>query len=172
MERAKNGVGLIIPGITCVKSLMGNKWLYQSEKMFMLSLIHIYMDIFYDKIVTGQWGIIGMLIICAIPTALLLVVLSRKMALKVRKMNQLLDSQEETNYNLNSIENGIQMLVEANEQKEKENLQLKKTRFIRNFIRNDFKNQEEVLQESEKVFMEIKNSEYLTVLLLSLIHIS
>lgn len=106
-----------------------------------------------------------MLIICAIPTALLLVVLSRKMALKVRKMNQLLDSQEETNYNLNSIENGIQMLVEANEQKEKENLQLKKTRFIRNFIRNDFKNQEEVLQESEKVSMEIKNSEYLTVLL-------
>ena len=60
-----------------------------------------------------------MLIICAIPTALLLVVLSRKMALKVRKMNQLLDSQEETNYNLNSIENGIQMLVEANEQKGK-----------------------------------------------------
>ena len=123
------------------------------------------MDIFYDKIVTGQWGIIGMLIICAIPTALLLVVLSRKMALKVRKMNQLLDSQEETNYNLNSIENGIQMLVEANEQKEKENLQLKKTRFIRNFIRNDFKNQEEVLQESEKVSIEIKNTEYLTVLL-------
>lgn len=35
VERAKNGVGLIIPGITCVKSLMGNKWLYQSEKMFM-----------------------------------------------------------------------------------------------------------------------------------------
>ena len=31
VERAKNGVGLIIPGITCVKSLMGNKWLDQSE---------------------------------------------------------------------------------------------------------------------------------------------
>ena len=46
------------------------------------------MDIFYDKIVTGQWGIIGMLIICAIPTVLLLVVLSRKMALKVRPMNK------------------------------------------------------------------------------------
>lgn len=123
------------------------------------------MDIFYDKIVTGQWGIIGMLIVCAIPTALFLVVFSRKMALKVRKMNQLLDSQEETNYNLNSIENGIQLLVEANEQKEKENLQLKKTRFIRNFIRNDFKNQEEVIQASWKASMEIENSVYLTVLL-------
>lgn len=123
------------------------------------------MDIFYDKIVTGQWGIIGMLIVCAIPTALFLVVFSRKMALKVRKMNQLLDSQEETNYNLNSIENGIQLLVEANEQKEKENLQLKKTRFIRNFIRNDFKSQEEVIQASWKASMEIENSVYLTVLL-------
>lgn len=71
-------------------------------------------------------------------------------------MNQLLDSQEETNYNLSSIESGIQMLVEANEQKEKENLQLKKTRFVRNFIRNDFKSREEVLQAAQKASIEIE----------------
>ena len=81
-------------------------------------------------------------------------------------MNQLLDSQEETNYNLSSIESGIQMLVEANEQKEKENLQLKKTRFVRNFIRNDFKSREEVLQAAqEKASIEIENTMYLAVLL-------
>lgn len=35
VERAKNGIGLIIPGITCVKSAIGGKWLYKNEKMFM-----------------------------------------------------------------------------------------------------------------------------------------
>lgn len=83
----------------------------------------------------------------------------------MKKMNQLLDSQEETNYNLSSIESGIQMLVEANEQKEKENLQLKKTRFVRNFIRNDFKSREEVLQAAQKASIEIENTMYLAVLL-------
>ena len=123
------------------------------------------MDVFYDKIVTGQWGIIALLIVCAIPAALFIMVFSRRMAAKVKKMNQLLDSQEETNYNLSSIESGIQMLVEANEQKEKENLQLKKTKFIRNFIRNDFKSREEVLQAAGKASIEIENTMYLAVLL-------
>lgn len=123
------------------------------------------LDVFYNKIVTGQWGIIALLIVCAIPAALFIMVFSRRMAAKVKKMNQLLDSQEETNYNLSSIESGIQMLVEANEQKEKENLQLKKTRFIRNFIRNDFKSREEVLEAAGKAAMEIENTMYLAVLL-------
>ena len=35
LEKAQNDVGLIIPGITCVRSFIGNKWLYQNEKMFM-----------------------------------------------------------------------------------------------------------------------------------------
>ena len=123
------------------------------------------MEVFYDKIVTGQWGIIVLLSVCAIPAAFFIMVFSRRMAAKVKKMNQLLDSQEETNYNLSSIESGIQMLVEANEQKEKENLQLKKTRFVRNFIRNDFKSWEEVLQAAQKASIEIENTMYLAVLL-------
>ena len=59
VERAKNGVGLIIPGITCVKSLMGNKWLYQSEKMFMgpihdlMEEIHGYGSKFFLQIGAG-----------------------------------------------------------------------------------------------------------------------
>lgn len=102
-----------------------------------------------------------LLSVCAIPAAFFIMVFSRRMAAKVKKMNQLLDSQEETNYNLSSIESGIQMLVEANEQKEKENLQLKKTRFVRNFIRNDFKSREEVLQAAQKASIEIENTMYL-----------
>ncbi len=35
INRASNEVGCIIPGITCVKSVIGGKWLYDNEKLFM-----------------------------------------------------------------------------------------------------------------------------------------
>ena len=35
IERAKSGVGLMIPGMVAIKSFAGNKWLYQNEKLFM-----------------------------------------------------------------------------------------------------------------------------------------
>ncbi|MDO4276475.1 MAG: FAD-dependent oxidoreductase [Eubacteriales bacterium] len=59
LERARSGVGLIIPGITCVKSMMGNKWLYQNEKMFMgpvkdlMDEIHQYGTKFFLQIGAG-----------------------------------------------------------------------------------------------------------------------
>ena len=42
---------------------------------------------------------------------------------------------------------------------------MKKTRFVRNFIRNDFKSREEVLQAAQKASIEIENTMYLAVLL-------
>ena len=34
IERAKNNVGLIIPGIAPIKDTLGGRWLWQNEKMF------------------------------------------------------------------------------------------------------------------------------------------
>ena len=34
IEKAKNNVGLIIPGIAPIKSTFMNQWLYQNKKMF------------------------------------------------------------------------------------------------------------------------------------------
>ena len=34
IERAKNNVGLIIPGIAPIKDTMGGRWLWQNKKMF------------------------------------------------------------------------------------------------------------------------------------------
>lgn len=59
LERAKHEVGLIIPGITCVKSMMSNKWLYQNEEMFMgpikdlMDEIHQYDTKFFLQIGAG-----------------------------------------------------------------------------------------------------------------------
>ncbi len=122
------------------------------------------MEIFHDKIVTEQWGIIAILILCAFPAGLLIMILSRRLAGRVRKLNQMLDSQEEANYHLSSIESGIQMLVESNEQKEQESLQLKKTRFIRNFVQSDFQDEEEAAKAAADASI-MTGKEYVVVLL-------
>ena len=38
LERARNNVGLIIPGIVTVKSAIGGKWLHKSGKKFIKEL--------------------------------------------------------------------------------------------------------------------------------------
>ena len=45
MERAKNNVGLIIPGIAPIKDLIGRRWLYENKKMF--KELKVYMEEFH-----------------------------------------------------------------------------------------------------------------------------
>ena len=42
LERAKNNVGLIIPGIAPIKDLIGRRWLYENKKMF--KELNVYME--------------------------------------------------------------------------------------------------------------------------------
>ena len=42
LERARNNVGLIIPGIAPLKDTIGNRWLYQNKKMF--KELKVFMD--------------------------------------------------------------------------------------------------------------------------------
>ena len=34
LGRAQDGVGLVLPGMQCVRDTMGRRWLYQNKKMF------------------------------------------------------------------------------------------------------------------------------------------
>ena len=34
LSRAKDGVGLVLPGMQCVRDTMGKRWLYQNKQMF------------------------------------------------------------------------------------------------------------------------------------------
>ena len=45
LRRAKNNVGLIIPGIAPIKDLIGRRWLYENKKMF--KDLKVYMDEFH-----------------------------------------------------------------------------------------------------------------------------
>lgn len=45
VERAKANVGLMIPGVTAVKGMMGHSWLYESEDLFMGPIRNLMDDI-------------------------------------------------------------------------------------------------------------------------------
>lgn len=91
LERAKNGVGLIIPGITCVKSMMGNKWLYQNEQMFLgpvkelMDAIHQYDAKFFLQLGAGFGRVLVM-------QEMLKKAMTGKILGKVTGMNKLLSA--------------------------------------------------------------------------------
>ncbi len=110
------------------------------------------MGIFYDKIMTQQWGIILLLLICSIPASFIIVSLSRNLMGKVKGINILLNDEEESYYNISNIESGIRMLVENSRETEKESASLRRTKFLINFIRSEYpdrKSMEEMAHKAE-----------------------
>ncbi len=122
------------------------------------------MEVFHSKFMSEQWGIILLVLVCLIPACLVLGVGSRKVMHKVKNLNALLNN-EEVNYDLNSIENGIQTLVMTHKESEKENLPLRKTRFIRNLIRGGYADKSEALAEAYKAELNIDYKLFLVVLI-------
>lgn len=120
-------------------------------------------SVFADKIKTEQWVVLLLMLVCVSTTFFIIMLASRRVIKKVKGLNQLLN--EDSWYDLNSIENGIQTLVMTKKESEKESLTLKKTRFIRNFIRGDFANREEAVLEARKAELNIDYEKYVVVLL-------
>lgn len=118
---------------------------------------------FHDKFKSEQWKIISLLLMCAIPATFAIVVISGNIMRKIRSLNTLLN--EEDFYNLNSIESGIQTLVMNHQAVEAESKLLKKTKFIRNFIRNDFKYRNDAIEEAHNAGLQIDYKSYVVILM-------
>ncbi|MCD7862539.1 MAG: helix-turn-helix domain-containing protein [Lachnospiraceae bacterium] len=101
------------------------------------------LQFFRAKVVSGQWGIIFLLIVCIFPAMILILVFSRYVASSVRNLNRMLNP-EESSYNFEDIESGIQMLVETNVRQEQQNLEARKSQFASEFFRGSFANEEKV----------------------------
>jgi len=123
------------------------------------------MSVFYNKIWTGQWGILFVLLICSIPASLAIVTLSLRLSRKVRAINVLLNEDDEHYYDLENIESGIRTLVEQNREAGKENLSLRRTRFINNFVRNDFENREKTIAAGARAGLNV-DLDYYTIVLM------
>lgn len=121
------------------------------------------MDVFYSKMRMERGTIFLLLLICLLPAIALVMLASRGFIKKVRNLNQLLN--EDSYYDLNSIEKGIQSLVMIHSESERENLILKKTRFIRNFSRGDFLVREDAGEQAKAAELNINYAQYAIVLL-------
>lgn len=121
------------------------------------------MSVFHDRFMSSQWGIIFMMLICAIPATFAIVIWSDKIMKRVRNLNLLLN--DEANYDLGSIENGIQTLVTSHKESEKESLYLKKTRFVRDFIRGSFSQREDAVEAAQKSGLHIDYRQFLVLLI-------
>lgn len=119
------------------------------------------MSIFYDKVMAEQWGIVLIILICAIPAAFAITLASGSVMRRVKRMNLLLN---EEGYNLDSIESGIQLLVTNYRDTEKESQSLKKTRFISDFVRGSYASRQEAIAAAQECGLNINYKLYLAVL--------
>lgn len=96
------------------------------------------MSVFTDNLRTHSWGIAVLLILCCLPTVMLIGYLSRRMLGGVKNINLLLSEDEEDVYALDNIEMGIRKLVNRSQSMKEDQLSLRKSRFIRNFVQSEY----------------------------------
>lgn len=123
------------------------------------------MKVYHDKVMTEQWTVFFVIVLCALFAGVVIIFSSKSLVKRIKRLGGLL--KEESSYDLDRIESGIQTLISTYRETEKEGLILKKTRFIRNFIRGDFESRERAVQEAEKAGFKALYDRYLVVLLRS-----
>lgn len=123
------------------------------------------MKVYYDKIFSEWWVVLALITACMMPACFIIFYISKGVLNKVKKLNLLLN--EESYYDLSSIENGIQTLVMTYKESEKESLVFKKTRFIRNFVRGDFSDRQLAIIEAQQAELDIDHEKYVVILLRS-----
>jgi len=121
------------------------------------------MDVFQEKMMMEQWSII-LLIFGGVVVALSVIALfSKKIVGQVKKINLLLD--EEDNFDLTSVQEGIQALIVNREEMQRENLTHKRIIFIRNFIRGDYNSREAVVAAADEARLNVDYQKYVILVL-------
>lgn len=123
------------------------------------------MDVFYDKLRADQMVVVLLILVCAVMATFVSGFFSSRMMRKIKSLSKVID--EEGSYDLCYIERGIQTLVVTQKASEKENLDFRKARFIRNFFRGYLGLRETMLEEAQKVGLNIDYHKYVVVLIRS-----
>ena len=118
------------------------------------------MSVFYNQIRSGMWGIVFLLLLCSIPAAFGILLLYRKIAGRIRRINMML-KKDDRPYDLENIETGIESLVKSNETLARTNethIPLKKNRFIGNLVRGVYRNEDEIRMDAAEAQIQIPES--------------
>lgn len=119
------------------------------------------MHVFDGQIRSGMWGIVFLLLLCSIPAAFGIVLLYRKLAGRIRRINVML-KKEDRPYDLETIETGIESLIKNNET----HMPLKKSRFIGNLVRGIYRNEEEIRKDATEAQITIADPVSVLVIML------
>lgn len=120
-------------------------------------------QIFQNKIMTGQWGILLVLLISSVPSAFAFWMLARRLSGKVRRINVLLGTEE--TYDLNHLENGVRVLVEKGKEDYEGNMTHRRTGFISNFVRGNFPGRQEAIEAAKKAEIDADKPYYVISLM-------
>lgn len=85
------------------------------------------MNVFTDQLRTHLWGIGVLIILCCVPTFLLIGILSSRVLGGVKNINRMLSSEGEETYDLGKIEVGIRQLVNSSEDMKQDQMSLKES---------------------------------------------
>jgi hypothetical protein len=96
------------------------------------------MNVFTDRLKTHLWGIAVLIILCCVPTFLIIGILSSRVLGGVKKINRMLPGEGEETYDLGKIEVGIRQLVNSSEDMKQDQMSLRKSRFIRSFLQSKY----------------------------------
>ena len=118
------------------------------------------MSVFSNQIRSGMLGIVFLLLLCSIPAAFGILLLYRKIAGRIRRINMML-KKDDRPYDLENIETGIESLVKSNETLARTNethIPLKKNRFIGNLVRGVYRNEDEIRMDAAEAQIQIPES--------------
>lgn len=144
------------------RTISGEKYLLtakQTENGIVYATVQP-MEFFFERMVSGQWGIVMLLLLCCIPTAFIILMGGKRLTAWFRNMNVLLNRGESNAYNMEHMKDDVLALVNA----ERESATMRKTVFVRNFIRSDYPTKEVVLEQAQRVGMNADYKHYAVAL--------
>lgn len=121
------------------------------------------LDVLQKKLLTGQRFIIILIIFCLFTGVMMILLFSRKIVAWIKRITSLLDNGNQ--YDVVNVESGIQEILRVNEVARRENLQQKKSVFVRNFVRGDFVSKEDTVEAGKKAGMNVDFDQYVMVVL-------
>lgn len=122
------------------------------------------MDLFQEKVLSGQWSIFLPMLSGGVILSFIIIRVSRLVSAKVKKLNVLLNQDEDDYYSLGSIESGIALLTQNSSQNAQESEIYRKSDFLRGFVRSDY-GEGELEAACVKAGFSLENSLFLVVLM-------
>ena len=106
----------------------------------------------------GLSGILGMLLLCCIPTALVLYLVSRRMLRQVSSISSILQNEQQSErYDMDVIESGVRSLVENTRSMKEDTLELRKNSFVRVMLRSGFADVSELEKAAQGAEIQLSN---------------